>query len=57
MHAHYRKKATECNTALGGLIFFFAFYDTSTKNFTDSSKYLTSPLDKYKLLHYNMLVS
>nr|DAL13144.1 MAG TPA_asm: SCIMP protein [Caudoviricetes sp.] len=22
MHAYYRKKATECNPALGGLIFF-----------------------------------
>lgn len=56
MHARYRKKATECNPALGGLIF-FAFYDTSTKNFANSSKYLTLPLDKYKLLHYNMLAS
>ena len=56
MHARIGKMALGCYKSIRGP-YFFAFYDTSTKNFTDSSKYLTFPLDKYKLLHYNMLTS
>ena len=47
MHARYRKKATECNPALGGLIFL-----SSVAAEKINSNICSQPLDKFKRLHY-----